>query len=85
MTPEIELVDVEDRMIAAVKARLAMADIPDKILSTVSVPHDERRGGQGVGKPSSIPTLLDSPRTEHRPFQKRCWGGLGVPPANAVL
>lgn len=31
MTPEIELADVEARTIAAIKARLAMADIPDKI------------------------------------------------------
>ena len=31
MTSEVELVDVHERMIAAIKARLAMADIPDKI------------------------------------------------------
>ena len=31
MTLEIELVDVEERTIAAVRARIAMSDIPDKI------------------------------------------------------
>ena len=31
MTHEIELVDVEERTIAAVRARIAMSDIPDKI------------------------------------------------------
>ena len=32
MTLEIEVVDVEERTLAAVRARLAMSDIPDKIL-----------------------------------------------------
>ena len=32
MTPEIELVDVEERTIAAVKARIAISDIPGKIM-----------------------------------------------------
>lgn len=31
MTLEIEVVDVEERAIAAVRARFAMSDIPDKI------------------------------------------------------
>ncbi|MDE0419923.1 MAG: GyrI-like domain-containing protein [Gammaproteobacteria bacterium] len=32
MTPEIELVDVEERTMAAVKARIAIPDIPGKIM-----------------------------------------------------